>query len=186
MSGNLLTPSERKKCKAVTKRNDIYAQRAKALLALDDGLLQREAGEKSDLTLGQVKYVVSAFRAKGLNLFPPETFLSSASLEKDALLSEAPATLESTSQADVASVPTEVAKAEETLTEEDAPLPEGETKEAEALLPQTKPKKKKKKGKSKKSKKSEGKKNKSGKKKKKGKKSKKLAKTDSIKKAKKK
>ena len=53
MTGTVLTPSERSQCETISTRADIYAQRAKALLALDEGLTQREAGEKSILTSGK-------------------------------------------------------------------------------------------------------------------------------------
>lgn len=72
--GKLLNPSERKTClKLCSTGDEIIRKRAKALLALDEGYSQARAGVLSDLTRGQVNYIVTLFRRKGMDLFPATT-----------------------------------------------------------------------------------------------------------------
>ena len=51
---------------------DPHSQRARALLALDGGATQIEAGQISGLTKGQVRYWLAKFREIRLSIFPPE------------------------------------------------------------------------------------------------------------------
>jgi hypothetical protein len=70
-TGILLSAEERAICEQISKANDLpYNYRAQALLALDEGLSQAQAGERSGLTRGQVKYAVSQFRKNKLGIFP--------------------------------------------------------------------------------------------------------------------
>lgn len=72
--GRLLSPLDRKTCQKLCSTGDELTQkRAKALLALDDGCTQAKAGELSEMTRGQVNYLVTLFRKKGMNLFVIDT-----------------------------------------------------------------------------------------------------------------
>ena len=66
----LLTEQERVVCLRVTTRDDMYGRRARALLALDEGVTQVEAGERAHLSDRRVRYWLAAFRRKRLDVFP--------------------------------------------------------------------------------------------------------------------
>ena len=67
----LLMEKERVICRKVAGTNEApHNQRAQALLALNEGLSQAQAGERAGLTLGQVKYCLSKFRQQRLDFFP--------------------------------------------------------------------------------------------------------------------
>lgn len=69
----LLTLEERAICQWVSATGETpHNQRANALLALDEGLSQTEAGERAGLTAGQVKYWLSKFRQQGMDIFPED------------------------------------------------------------------------------------------------------------------
>jgi len=70
--GKLLKPHERNVCTDLLSAENPHNQRAQALLALDDGSTQKEAGLRSGLTLGQVRYSLRRFRKMGLEIFPSE------------------------------------------------------------------------------------------------------------------
>ena len=71
ITGNLLTPEERAACASIaTKSDDLWGQRARALLAVDEGATQAAAGEQAGLTAGQVQYWVGKFRRGQVNIFP--------------------------------------------------------------------------------------------------------------------
>ena len=77
---SLLTSQERATCKQIaTLEMPPHSQRALALLALDEGVTQAQAGEQAGLSRGQVKYWAARFRNQRLDIFP------------DSLLSEADA-----------------------------------------------------------------------------------------------
>ena len=68
---SLLTSEERVVCEQVAATGEApHSQRAQALLALDGGASQPEAGQQSGLTVGQVRYCVGKFRQQRLNFFP--------------------------------------------------------------------------------------------------------------------
>ena len=70
-TGILLTPEERAVCERISQADDApYNYRAQTLLALDEGMSQAQAGERSGLTRGQVKYALSRFRQHKLGIFP--------------------------------------------------------------------------------------------------------------------
>lgn len=50
----------------------LASQRAAALLAIDEGLTWAKASELTDLKQGQIKYLMTAFRKKRLNIFPDD------------------------------------------------------------------------------------------------------------------
>jgi hypothetical protein len=70
-TGILLNAEERAVCERISEADDTpYNYRAQTLLALDEGLSQAQAGERSGLTRGQVKYALSQFRKHKLGIFP--------------------------------------------------------------------------------------------------------------------
>ena len=70
-SGNqLLTESERNLLMQIAGDADVQAQRAAALLAMDEGKSQSETAVMTGLTSGQVKYIRSKFGKVGLAAFP--------------------------------------------------------------------------------------------------------------------
>ena len=66
----LLTPQERALCQQIATRDDLYSRRARALLALDDGTTQAEAGGRAGLSARRVRYWLAAFRKQRLDVFP--------------------------------------------------------------------------------------------------------------------
>jgi transposase-like protein len=68
--GKLLSPEERGVCKQLAAGEAPWSQRAQALLALDEGATQAEAGSQAGLTQGQVRYWLGRFREDGLSIFP--------------------------------------------------------------------------------------------------------------------
>ena len=159
----LLTAEEQDICqKIVVQDADIAGQRAATLLAINGGVAHAEASEQTGLTVGQIRYLVTAFRKKRLAIFP------------DDILNKA-------------QLPADGGEGQEALSEDEVSLDQGAEEETiEQATPKAKKEKKTKKAK--KSKKDKGKKSKKGKgkdkKKKKGKKSKKgKAKKDGKKKS---
>jgi CHAD domain-containing protein len=68
--GALLDDSQRGVLRRVARRKGVYAHRAKALLALDAGETQVNAGASSGLAERTVRYWLMQFRARGLAIFP--------------------------------------------------------------------------------------------------------------------
>lgn len=78
---SLLTSQERAACEQIAARETPpHSQRALALLALDEGGTQAQAGEQTGLSRGQVKYWVARFRNRRLGIFP-DSLLSEADVE---------------------------------------------------------------------------------------------------------
>lgn len=69
---NFLTDEERAACAAVATRNDLEGQRARAILAIDEGASYAAAAEVSGLTPGQVEYFLRKFREQRLSAFSDE------------------------------------------------------------------------------------------------------------------
>ncbi len=67
--GTLLTADEKIALAQLAGRDDIEGQRARALLAIDDGRTQLEAAEQAGLTEGQVRYFLGKFRKEQLAAF---------------------------------------------------------------------------------------------------------------------
>ena len=62
-NSSLLTSEEREICEQISKNDEgLYNQRARVLLALNEGMSQVEAGELAGLSAGQVKYCLQCFR----------------------------------------------------------------------------------------------------------------------------
>lgn len=72
-SGMLLEPQERPSCEQIATGKPPHSQRAQALLALDKGETQAEAGRLSGLSVGQVRYWLGRFRTNRMNIFPSES-----------------------------------------------------------------------------------------------------------------
>lgn len=73
--GKLLSSQEREAFKMIAIGNDLHGQRATALLAIDEGVTQVEAGLRAGLTVGQVKYWLGKFRQVRMNIFPGQVLL---------------------------------------------------------------------------------------------------------------
>lgn len=70
--GNLLSAQERVAFKMISTGNDLHGQRALALLAIDEGATQEQAGQRAGLTTGQVKYWLGKFRRVRMDIFPEQ------------------------------------------------------------------------------------------------------------------
>jgi CHAD domain-containing protein len=70
LKDTLLTPQERVVCQQIAARSDMYARRALALLALDEGLKQAEASARAGLSSRRVRYWLAQFRQRRLDVFP--------------------------------------------------------------------------------------------------------------------
>lgn len=69
---HLLTADERKKLTQLAKGEDLFARRAQALLSVESGISQAQAGQEAGLTRDQVRYILSKFRSQRLNAFPAD------------------------------------------------------------------------------------------------------------------
>jgi len=67
---SLLAPDERRFLKTLSSRDDLYGRRAAAILALDAGKSQIEAGKLSGMSERRVRHWLSGFRTKRLAIFP--------------------------------------------------------------------------------------------------------------------
>lgn len=68
----LLSDTERAECKRVAQlKLKPHSQRANALLMIESGLTHRDAGAKTGLSIGQVRYALNRFRKLGPAMFPP-------------------------------------------------------------------------------------------------------------------
>ncbi len=56
----------------ISTGNDLHGQRALALLAIDEGSTQEQAGQRAGLTTGQVKYWLGKFRRVRMDIFPEQ------------------------------------------------------------------------------------------------------------------
>lgn len=68
----LLTVSDREVISRISEGDSIHSQRAKAILVIDAGATQAEAGEQTGLTRGHVRYWLEKFRIQGLEIFPQD------------------------------------------------------------------------------------------------------------------
>jgi len=68
--GRLLALQGRAICQQIAARDDLYGRRARALLALDEGTTQIEAGKRAGMSDRTVRYWLAAFRQKRMNVFP--------------------------------------------------------------------------------------------------------------------
>lgn len=68
----LLKPREVTACKQLAASDKADSQRAAALLAIHQGATQAESAQSSGLSIGQVKYIVSRFRQRGMQALNSE------------------------------------------------------------------------------------------------------------------
>ena len=68
----LLSSEERAVFSQIAATEPPHSQRAQALLVINEGATQAEAGRQSGLTIGQVRYWLGRFRKNGLSIFPEE------------------------------------------------------------------------------------------------------------------
>lgn len=86
-NNTLLKKSEQNRCeKVAASAAGLEGKRAAALLALNTGATQTAAAAKAGLTLGQVRYLLTIFRDKGMALFA-----ATAGKPKPATKAKAPA-----------------------------------------------------------------------------------------------
>ena len=78
--GHLLSPRERVVCLRIATRDDLYGRRARALLALDEGATQAEAGQRAPLSDRRVRHWLAAFRSEGLDIFPARVLSEAVAL----------------------------------------------------------------------------------------------------------
>ena len=167
----LLSSEEQAVLSQVAAKEPPHSQRAQALLAIDEGATQAEAGTLSGLTRNQVRYWLTKFRANRTAIFPDELLIQSQQVATDSSQVSAELT-----------APPEVPDFEQPEEEEDAPpelLAAEETAGPADSAPveqEDKPKVKKKKAKKAKKSKKDKKASKEGKPKKKTKKDKKATK----------
>jgi hypothetical protein len=69
---SLLSSRDRATISHLAAMEPPHSQRAQALLAIDEGATQAEAGQKAELTKGQVRYWLGKFRKDGTSIFPEE------------------------------------------------------------------------------------------------------------------
>ena len=107
----LLSSEEQAVLSQVAAKEPPHSQRAQALLAIDEGATQAEAGTQSGLTRNQVRYWLTKFRANRTAIFPDELLIQAQQVETDSSqVSAEPA------------APSEVPDLEQPEEEEEAPL----------------------------------------------------------------
>jgi len=89
LDGILLSTHERDVCIQISEWDAIHTQRAQALLAIDEGATQAQAGERGGLTKGQVRYWLGKYREMRLDIFP-DSILKEEGAELANLQAEAP------------------------------------------------------------------------------------------------
>ncbi|MEA3337243.1 MAG: helix-turn-helix domain-containing protein [Chloroflexota bacterium] len=72
VSDQLLSQKERAACLRIAEGASPHAQRAQALLAIDEGVSQPAAAQRTGQTLGQVRYWLGRFRKERLVIFPED------------------------------------------------------------------------------------------------------------------
>lgn len=78
---SLLSAKERVACQAIAAgQTGLVSQRAAGLLALAEGGTQSSASELSGLTVGQIRYLLTIFRRKGMTIFPVDKTCPSSSV----------------------------------------------------------------------------------------------------------
>ena len=66
----LLDMQARAVCRLIAARDDLHGRRARALLALDEGTTQTEAGQQAGMSDRRVRHWLAAFRERRLDVFP--------------------------------------------------------------------------------------------------------------------
>ena len=68
-TGQLLSAEQKAVCEQIAAGDSLDSRRARALLAIDGGATQVEAGRQAGLTRGQMQYCLRKFRQQGLTFF---------------------------------------------------------------------------------------------------------------------
>jgi hypothetical protein len=76
----LLNPEEQAVLSQIATSEPPHSQRAQALLAINEGATQAEAGTQAGLTIGRVRYWLTKFRAKRTAIFPDELLIQEQQL----------------------------------------------------------------------------------------------------------
>ena len=177
----LLSSKEQAILSQIAAKEAPHSQRAQALLAIDEGATQADAGQQAGLTKGQVRYWLGKFRKDGTDIFPEELLSQTQPEEADSPQSSAEP-IASPDTPDLEQADGEEEAQQDLLDTEETTGPVDEALAQQEDAPEAKKKPKKKSKKTKKTKKV--KKPKQAKKKKKTKKSKKTTKKKKSKKAK--
>ena len=75
----LLSSDEQTVLSEIATKDPPYSQRAAALLAINNGATQAEAGNQAGLTFGQVRYWLIKFRGSRMSIFPNELLIQEQS-----------------------------------------------------------------------------------------------------------
>jgi len=75
-SPRLLTDSEQAACSSLAHRPDLHGRRARALISLDQGATQIEAGKVAQMSARWVRHWLASFRARRMRVFPPRVLAS--------------------------------------------------------------------------------------------------------------
>lgn len=158
----LLSVEEQGVCQNIVAQDaDVAGRRAAALLAINGGSTHAQASEQTELTTGQISYLLTTFRKKRLAIFPDDVLSRAQSGEQATIKAESLAK-------------NEVLADDEASSENEVEQVSAEAKKEKKIKKAKKNKKdkgkKSKKGKGKDKKKKKGKKSKKGKGKKSGKK----------------
>jgi hypothetical protein len=85
----LLTSEEQAVLSKVATKEPPHSQRAQALLAINEGATQAEAGVQAGLTRNQVRYWLTKFRANRTAIFPDELLIQAQQVEAESPQSSA-------------------------------------------------------------------------------------------------
>jgi hypothetical protein len=80
----LLDAQERAQCERLAAGESPHNQRAQALLALDQGATQKDAGQLAGLSQGQVRYWLGKFRHSRMAIFPEDILKGGQPLQDSA------------------------------------------------------------------------------------------------------
>ncbi len=89
----LLNPCQRARLERVAAEASLYGRRARALLALDEGHTQLEAGGRAGMSARRVRHWLAAFRRKGLEIFPNRVLQATVAPPSDTRVPTAAKTL---------------------------------------------------------------------------------------------
>jgi len=127
----LLSPEERAVCAELSRRGDLHGRRARALLALDAGRTQEEAGRQSGMSERRVRYWQAAFRQDGFKIFPPRVLAAARAASPAPERGAAPAAPSAAAPAPAPAAPSTAAAAPSAA----APAPAPATPSAAAPAP---------------------------------------------------
>jgi CHAD domain-containing protein len=74
--GQRLSPQERVALEHLAQQDEVYARRARLLLAWEQGLSRRELADRASLSSRRVRYWLGRFTAERMGIFPPRALRS--------------------------------------------------------------------------------------------------------------